>query len=80
MVKLARRISTRSRRADRGIRIFAALNTDKLLIVESAEPNNVFRVASTVGTGCPYTALHRGKQSLPIWMPQQHGASFGGRV
>ena len=42
----------------------ATLNADKLLIIESAEPNNVFRVASTVGTRLPVHCSSQGKAIL----------------
>lgn len=42
----------------------ASLNVDTLLIVDSAEPNNVFRVASTVGTRLPLHCTSQGKAIL----------------
>ena len=42
----------------------ASLNADTLLIVDSAEPNNVFRVASTVGTRLPLHCTSQGKAIL----------------
>jgi DNA-binding IclR family transcriptional regulator len=42
----------------------ASLNADTLLIVDSAEPNNVFRVASTVGTRLPVHCTSQGKAIL----------------
>ena len=42
----------------------ATLNADTLLIVDSAEPNNVFRVASTVGTRLPVHCTSQGKAIL----------------
>lgn len=42
----------------------ATLNGDKLLIVDSAEPNNVFRVASTIGTRLPIHCSSQGKAIL----------------
>ncbi len=42
----------------------ASLNADTLLIVDSAEPNNVFRVASTVGNRLPVHCTSQGKAIL----------------
>ena len=42
----------------------ATLNADTLLIVDSAEPNNVFRVASTVGNRLPVHCTSQGKAIL----------------
>ncbi len=42
----------------------ASLNVDTLLIVDSAEPNNVFRVASTVGNRLPVHCTSQGKAIL----------------
>ncbi len=42
----------------------ASLNSDMLLIVGSAEPNNVFRVASTVGMRMPVHCTSQGKAIL----------------
>lgn len=42
----------------------AQMNGDTLLIVDSAEPNNVFRVASTVGNRLPVHCTSQGKAIL----------------
>lgn len=42
----------------------AQMNADTLLIVDSAEPNNVFRVASTVGNRLPLHCTSQGKAIL----------------
>ena len=42
----------------------AQMNADTLLIVDSAEPNNVFRVASTVGNRLPVHCTSQGKAIL----------------
>jgi DNA-binding IclR family transcriptional regulator len=42
----------------------AQMNGDTLLIVDSAEPNNVFRVASTVGNRLPMHCTSQGKAIL----------------
>jgi len=42
----------------------AQINADTLIIVDSAEPNNVFRVASTVGNRLPVHCTSQGKAIL----------------
>ena len=42
----------------------ATLSGDRLLIIDNAEPNNIFRVASTVGTRLPIHCSSQGKAVL----------------